>query len=96
MRSRPPVSARRIACLIATIGLSLLVHAQTQLQVGYTILTANAGSSVPVASALFSYTNRVAFWSVKPIAGIPHQKGGITAALEYLTESAKGLVASVR
>ena len=29
------------------------------------------------------------------IAGIPHQKGGITAALEYLTESAKGLVASV-
>src|SRR5882672_9476481 len=43
--------------LILIIGLSRVVPAQAQTQVGYMVLTAAGGSSSPVGSALFSFTN---------------------------------------
>lgn len=39
------------------IGIALFVFPQSQTQVGYTLLTADSGSKIPVAAALFSYTN---------------------------------------
>lgn len=46
-----------VVCLFAGIGLHAVLHAQAQIQTGYTILTPDAGNGVPVASALFTYTN---------------------------------------
>jgi sugar lactone lactonase YvrE len=46
---------RTLALLLA--GTSFFVHSQTQLQVGYTVVTADPGTSLPVGVALFSYIN---------------------------------------
>jgi len=44
---------------------------QARLQVGYTVMTANPGTTVPVATALFSYTNP---------AGVLVSQAGVAAA----------------
>ena len=51
-------SLAKLALLIGIItGLVLFVYSQTQLQVGYAVLTADSGSNIPVGTALFSSTN---------------------------------------
>lgn len=41
----------------AVLIFSLFVRAQSTAQVGYAVMAADAGSPMPVVSALFSYTN---------------------------------------
>src|SRR5216117_3904995 len=38
-------------------GISMFVYSQAQTQVGYTTLTSDSGTPVPVATALFTFTN---------------------------------------
>ena len=51
-------TCRRVVLLASAA--SLLVYflsAQSQLQTGYAVFTADTGSRIPVGSALFTYTN---------------------------------------
>jgi sugar lactone lactonase YvrE len=61
--------SRRAA--IASVILSLALFSQARLQVGYAVLTATSGTWLPVASALFSYTNP---------AGVLVSQAGVGAA----------------
>jgi hypothetical protein len=47
----------RLSALCILVCISSSLYSQSQIQVGYTLLTADPGNSVPVGSALFSFTN---------------------------------------
>jgi hypothetical protein len=47
----------RLSALCVLVCISSPLYSQSQIQVGYTLLTADPGTSVPVGSALFSFTN---------------------------------------
>ena len=56
------ISHPRIGLVAAGFALAILlfvysVYSQDEFQVGYVVITADEGSRVPVATALFSYTN---------------------------------------
>ena len=65
--------------MVSLTGLVLFVYAQTPLQVGYAILTADPGSNVPVGTALFSSTNSegVLVWEAGVAAVAPISSGRI-------------------
>src|SRR6266568_4413064 len=46
-----------LTLLAVCVAISSWLWPQAQLQVGYTILTADSGSTAPVAAALFSFSN---------------------------------------
>jgi hypothetical protein len=48
-------TASRSITASAVIGAAVWVAAQSQIQAGYSVLTPDAGSSVPAGSALFSF-----------------------------------------
>src|SRR5687768_6867366 len=66
-------ASKRMAVLVSilTIACILSVYAQSSLRVGYTILTADDGSTLPIASALFTYANS---------SGVLVSQAGIAAA----------------
>ena len=69
-------AGRRLVVSIAGIlvlGASMGVFPQGQLQLGYTVPAVTGGSSTPVATALFTYTNP---------AGILVSQAGVAAAVE--------------
>jgi hypothetical protein len=49
--------ASLLLALIVACSLAVFVSSQSSVQVGYSIITPNAGDRVPVAAALFSYTD---------------------------------------
>jgi len=55
---RLPRNHTRFWILVPALLLTWLVSAQSSLQVGYAVFTADAGSRLPVGSALFTVTNR--------------------------------------
>jgi sugar lactone lactonase YvrE len=49
---------RSILCASSiAVGISLFVFSQSQIQVGYSLLSTDSGTRIPVGTALFSYTN---------------------------------------
>ena len=86
-------------------GLVFFAYAQAPLQVGYAILTADAGSNVPVATALFSSTNSegTLIWeagvaAVEPISSgriFVDQQGGSFTALALVNPSSQIVVATL-
>ena len=60
--------------LCVLVGLASFLFSQSQLQVGYTTLTPDPGSSLPVATALFTYTNS---------QGIIVSQAGVAAAFPF-------------
>jgi hypothetical protein len=56
-------------------GAVALLYSQSQVQVGYAIITANAGVPAPVASALFTYSNT---------AGVIVSQAGVASAPPFL------------
>lgn len=53
----PSIMRMRLSALCVLVCISSPLYSQSQIQVGYTLLTADPGTSVPVGSALFSFTN---------------------------------------
>src|SRR5438045_721278 len=60
-----------VAICIGAFALLSRVSAQATVQVGYTVVTADTGTQLPVGSALFSYTNA---------AGVLVSESGVGAA----------------
>src|SRR5689334_7749163 len=60
-KDNPRVFARKHPAFLVVLsliaGVAAWLSGQAQTQVGYTVLVSDAGSSSPVGSALFSYTN---------------------------------------
>ena len=55
---RPNISRVAFLCLlIISFGITFFLFPQSQTQVGYMLLTADAGTRIPVATALFTFTN---------------------------------------
>jgi hypothetical protein len=51
------VSTRRLAALFGFVVICTAIRAEAQVQVGYVTLTPDSGTTSPVGSVLFSYTN---------------------------------------
>src|SRR6185436_8708137 len=47
----------KLAALLVLLTWSRWVYSQTQIQVGYAVITADVAGRLPVGTALFSYTN---------------------------------------
>src|SRR5436309_15389233 len=65
--------ALRRTCLTvvaACVAISSWLWPQAQIQVGYTILTSDSGSTAPVAAALFTFSNS---------GGVPVSQAGVAA-----------------
>ncbi|MDA2933392.1 IPT/TIG domain-containing protein [Acidobacteria bacterium AH-259-D05] len=96
----------KIASLICSLaGLCLFVYSQTQLQVGYAVITADAGNSIPVATALFSSTNaeKILVWeagvrAVEPLSSgriFVDQQGGTRTALALVNPSQQAVTVTL-
>jgi hypothetical protein len=65
------VKRMRLPVLCMLVGIGSFLFSQSQTQVGYTLLSADSGTSVPVGTALFTYTNQ---------QGILVSQAGVAAA----------------
>ena len=86
-------------------GLVIFVYSQTQLQVGYAVVTADSGRNVPVGTALFSSTNAqgVLVWeagvaAVEPISSgriFVDQQGGSRTAVAIVNPSQESVAVTL-
>ena len=91
-RSLSPL--RLLFVAIFVLSMVLIVHSQTPLQVGYAVITAAEGSSLPVTSALFSSTNAegILIWEAGVAAVEPIPSGRIFVDQQESTRTAIALV----
>ena len=75
---------------IFVLGLVLVVHSQSPLQIGYAVVTAAEGDALPVTSALFSSTNAagVLIWEAGVAAVEPIPSGRIFVDQQGSTRTA--------
>ena len=85
---KPVVLIGSLTCLV------IFVFSQTQLQVGYAVLTADEGSNVPAGTALFSSTNSegVLMWEAGVAAVEPISSGRIFVDQQDGSRTALALV----
>src|SRR6266478_5420790 len=75
-RRRHPISKFSYLPLLALLLLVTISSAQDQIQVGYTLISPDAGASPPAAAALFTYTNA---------QGVPVSQAGVEATEPILS-----------